>query len=76
MAFTDPLSLNHVPVTSNVSTVFEDVEVSGDYLLTLLPSNLNVLDLNTEQLKNSQIVPQVVEVLPGASMVSKSFFKY
>lgn len=66
-------SLDHFPITSYVSTAFKDVEVSGDSLLTLLSSNLSVLNLKPVQLKNSQKIFQIAEILPVASMVSKNF---
>lgn len=83
MTLTGQVSSNQSPVTSNVITVSKQMAqgvVSGNSPQTLLPANVQILNVNALRPQNSQggvnknmsrvMIPQVVGARPGAPGVS------
>lgn len=89
MTLTGQVSSNQSPVTSNVITVSKQVAqgvVSGNPPQTILPANVQILNVNALRPQNSQggvnknmprvMIPQVVGGRPGAPGVSPDQIKY
>lgn len=82
MTLTGQVSSNQPPITSNVITVSKQLAqgVSGNTPQTILPANLQILNVNSLRPQNSQggmnknmprvMIPQVVGSRPGAPGVS------